>query len=135
MYIKKLLNQKARELMSSTPQNVQKQTDEFIKVVSEAVNSYIRDADKKVEAMEAKSKTGSSSGPGEQYFLKDAKIGNIGLHPSLHRSTYPNKPMLCIHYQFDVGSPRYCSTSCAGFEILDNGDVKLCDGRIRCITN
>ena len=133
MYIKKLLNQKAKELMAGTPQNVQKQTDAFVSEVSKAVNSYLAEADKKVEAAEARVPTPSGTGEGEKYFTRIQKVNALGQYLAIFRASLPTKPLICMHYQNAQGSPRFCTASCAGFQILDSGNVMLCDGHERNI--
>ena len=127
MYIKKLLNQKASELIKGCPQNVQKQVDAFIKVAAESVNEYIKEADGKVDAAKAQIKGPSKKTDGEQFFLKKYKCGSSGLFPALFRATLPTKPLSCMNYQEDIGQPKFCSAACAGFRILSPDKVRLCN--------
>lgn len=129
MYIKKLLNEQAKKLMKAAPQNLKHQTDAFVKEVAESVNEYIKEADKKVELAEAGS-TKVTPGEGEQYFLKKKHAGSVGSFDTLFRVSAPDRALQCMNMKKAPEQCIFCSVACSGFEKLDNGGVRLCNGRI-----
>lgn len=130
MSIKKILNAKAKELMSKVPQDIKGQTDSFIKEVAKAVDSEIREANKRADKAEksvAGMVQGGESG-GEAHLLKEKRC-TTGTYLTLFRASAPDTALLCIYPKSTGdGQHPYCCSACAGFRVNPGGAVTICTG-------
>ncbi len=135
------LNNLAKNLMDQVPNDIRDKADNFIKEIAKAVTSEIAEIRKEVSAAEARAgaaekrisegKEGDLDVTEEKFILREVTSAE-GTWPSLYRlSDSQNKALFCINPK--KGQPDICGAHCAGFKVLADGNVELCNGSVRQI--
>lgn len=135
--VNNVLNTLAKNLMGGVPNDMHGKTDNFIKEVSKTVKSVLAESEKlvevaenKIEAIEARTADGKTV-EDERFTLKEDS--NVeGTWQALYRVSDPLKSLYCIRHKSSP-EPTFCGAHCAGFKILDNGNVEICTGSVRTI--
>lgn len=134
------LNTIAKTLMDQVPNDIRAKADAFCKQVAEVVAVEIQQAEKTVEAAvkradaaEARiSKDGKSEHSEEIFLLKDENCA-LGTWLTLFRLSDDSKPLYCMRHKKHPEQPVVCGAHCAGFKLLSDGNVEICNGSIRHI--
>jgi arginine utilization protein RocB len=134
------LNNIAKTLMDQVPNDTRAKADAFCKQVAEVVAVEILQSEKKVESAEKRaeaaeariSKDGETEHSEELFILKDENCA-AGTWPTLFRLSDDGKPLFCIRFKKHPEQPVLCGAHCAGFKLLSNGNVEICNGSTRYI--
>jgi hypothetical protein len=134
------LNTIAKTLMDQVPNDIKAKADAFCKQVADVVASEIIQADKQVEAAEKRadaaesriSEDGKTEHSEELFLLKDENCA-AGTWQTLFRLSDDSKPLFCMRHKKHPEQPVVCGAHCAGFKLLSDGNVEICNGSIRHI--